>query len=133
MISKRTLLMLGSIGLGVSFGLVVACSSSTTTPSGGGGTDAGGGDSTTGTGGSGGGTPDSSADGGGPKGYGSPCDAGTQCQSGVCFVGGGGGGGGDGGGGKTFCTERCDAGSAVTVCPSPPFSGCNMQGYCRIP
>jgi hypothetical protein len=116
--------LLGAAG----FAALVACSSDTTPV---GGIDAGQGDGTTQSGDAGGGGPDAGTDSGGSGAgqHGDPCDAGSQCASGVCFMGGA-TIGGDGGGSKAFCSLYCDAASQ---CPNPPFTSCNGRGYCRIP
>jgi hypothetical protein len=54
---------------------------------------------------------------------GTPCMTGTQCQSGVCFVG----------MKQSFCTLVCTAATAAQDCPVPPTTGlCNMQGFCKF-
>ena len=59
------------------------------------------------------------SDAGNGRQFGAPCDAGSHCDSNICFVG----------GNQAFCSQRCDAGSD---CPSPPTTGqCNVQGYCK--
>ena len=73
------------------------------------------------TGGCGGVMPPPSSD-GGLKPFGAPCGAGSECDSGICFIG----------GNRTFCSLHCTMATAATDCPVPPTSGtCNMQGYCK--
>jgi hypothetical protein len=57
------------------------------------------------------------------KGLAEPCTTDPECGSNVCFKG----------TMSSYCSLRCTAQDAVTVCV-PPFNGvCNMQGYCRKP
>jgi hypothetical protein len=102
----------------------LSCASSTTGGTGGGaGGGSAGGAGGGAAGGAGGGTAGgagggSAASDGGAD-FGAACDAGTQCNSGVCFSG----------TIMSFCSLRCDAGSQ---CPNPPTTGmCNNQGYCK--
>jgi hypothetical protein len=49
------------------------------------------------------------------------CALPEECESGFCFVG----------GNQSFCTIKCTAETATTLCV-PPFTGsCNKQGYCK--
>lgn len=58
------------------------------------------------------------------KGLGVACTDGTECESGLCFVG----------GQASYCSLRCTADNGQTVCMPPVFDGtCNKQGYCRRP
>ncbi len=50
-----------------------------------------------------------------------PCAKGTECESGVCFVG----------GTQSYCSLACTVENAATVCASPFTGACNKQGYCR--
>jgi hypothetical protein len=121
-------LVLAMSTFGVAALVAIAACSSDATP--GGTVDAGTGDGTTQGADSGGGGPDAAAETGGGTGKnGDLCDAGAQCASGICFVGGS-AAGGDGGGNKSFCSLACDA---AAQCPNPPFSSCNNRGFCRIP
>ena len=58
------------------------------------------------------------------RGLGVVCSVGSECESGLCFVG----------GQASYCSLRCTSANATTICTPPVFDGlCNMQGYCRRP
>jgi hypothetical protein len=69
----------------------------------------------------GGGTPKPT----GTKGaLGSACTQPTDCESGVCYVG----------GQASYCSLKCTQQNAAQVCAPPTFNGvCNKQGFCRLP
>lgn len=50
-----------------------------------------------------------------------PCANGSECESGVCFVG----------GNQSYCSVKCTVDTAVTVCAAPFTGSCNKQGYCK--
>lgn len=50
-----------------------------------------------------------------------PCAEGSECESGVCFVG----------GSQSYCSVRCTVDTAVTTCAAPFTGSCNKQGYCK--
>ncbi|HEY8079053.1 MAG TPA: hypothetical protein VIF62_33200 [Labilithrix sp.] len=61
---------------------------------------------------------------GGKNDLGAACKADADCTSNVCFVG----------GSQSYCSLKCNAGNAATVCVPPTFDGsCNKQGYCKKP
>jgi hypothetical protein len=70
-------------------------------------------------------TSDAGPEGGsGAKALGETCAKGTDCASGVCYVG----------GQSSYCSLTCTSGNAATVCVPPTFNGvCNKQGFCRKP
>jgi hypothetical protein len=114
---RKWFAVLGALALGA--WVAVACSSSSTGSSGGadagsgnGGTEAGGGD--------GDGLHDAQLSFDSSAGeFGASCEGGSDCDSGVCFVG----------AKISFCSMYCDSGAQ---CPNPPTSGtCNMLGYCK--
>jgi len=49
------------------------------------------------------------------------CRDGSECESGVCFVG----------NAQSFCTVRCTADDAAQVCVAPLTGTCNRQGFCK--
>jgi hypothetical protein len=49
------------------------------------------------------------------------CCDGAQCESGVCFAG----------KAQSFCTARCTAENAASVCVAPLTGSCNQQGFCK--
>jgi hypothetical protein len=49
------------------------------------------------------------------------CCDGAQCESGFCFAG----------NAQSFCTVRCTAENAVTVCVAPLTGSCNQRGFCK--
>jgi hypothetical protein len=51
----------------------------------------------------------------------SPCAANSECQSGVCFIG----------GTQSYCALKCTAADAATVCAAPFTGSCNKQGFCK--
>lgn len=66
-------------------------------------------------------TSDAGSD-GGLKPFGAMCASGSECESGICFIG----------GNRSFCSLRCTPATQAADCPKPPTSGtCNMQGYCK--
>lgn len=112
----------------VAFALHTGCSSDSTTGSGAGtdggsGSDAGTSAQDSGSSGTDSGSATdagSTSDGAtGTKSFGDSCTDGSECKSGVCFVG----------GSQSFCSLKC---TAPTDCPVPPTSGqCNNMGYCK--
>ena len=61
--------------------------------------------------------------GGGTKGFAEDCLQGSECQSGICFVG----------GMQSFCSLACQANEQ---CPPPPLNpaagpSCNRRGFCK--
>ncbi len=50
-----------------------------------------------------------------------PCTSGTDCESGVCFVG----------GNQSYCSVKCTVDTAATACAAPFTGSCNKQGYCK--
>lgn len=50
-----------------------------------------------------------------------PCAANSECESGVCFIG----------GTQSYCSVKCTAADAVTTCVAPFTGSCNKQGYCK--
>lgn len=148
--TRRTIRFGFVLGLTLGGAVLLACSSSddsgTGTNSGAGtgngdGTGGGNGSGTgtgngsgTGTGdGGGGGNKDSgqtaedagsdsaSEAGSGKKANGEDCSAPTDCESGVCFIG----------GGQSYCTLECTTENAATVCVAPLTGKCNNKGYCK--
>lgn len=68
-----------------------------------------------------GGTPSPTGTGGA---LGSTCTKPSDCQSGVCYVG----------GQASYCSLSCTQQNAAQVCAPPVFNGvCNKQGFCRLP
>jgi hypothetical protein len=50
-----------------------------------------------------------------------PCERASDCESGICFVG----------GNQSYCAVQCTADNGPTVCAAPFTGSCNKQGYCK--
>jgi hypothetical protein len=50
-----------------------------------------------------------------------PCAADTECESGVCFIG----------GNQSYCSAKCTSADAATTCAAPFTGSCNKQGFCK--
>lgn len=50
-----------------------------------------------------------------------PCAANSECESGVCFIG----------GTQSYCSAKCTAADAATTCAAPFTGSCNKQGFCK--
>ena len=50
-----------------------------------------------------------------------PCASNTECESGVCFIG----------GNQSYCSAKCTAADAATTCAAPFTGSCNKQGFCK--
>ena len=50
-----------------------------------------------------------------------PCTQGSECESGVCFVG----------GNQSYCSVKCTVDTAPATCVAPFTGSCNKQGYCK--
>lgn len=50
-----------------------------------------------------------------------PCASNSECESGVCFVG----------GTQSYCSAKCTAADAATTCAAPFTGSCNKQGFCK--
>jgi hypothetical protein len=49
------------------------------------------------------------------------CEQGTECESGVCFLG----------NMQHFCTMNCTEASKAEACRAPLTGSCNKQGFCK--
>lgn len=61
---------------------------------------------------------------GAKKGYTEICATNDDCASGVCYAS---------DQGALYCSAKCTADNATTVCVAPLAGSCNKKGYCKKP
>lgn len=64
------------------------------------------------------------AEAGAKKGYTEICATNDDCASGVCYAS---------DQGALYCSAKCTAENATTVCVAPLAGSCNKKGYCKKP
>ncbi len=64
------------------------------------------------------------AEAGAKKGFTEICTTNDDCASGVCYAS---------DQGAHYCSARCTAEDATTVCVAPLAGSCNKKGYCKKP